>query len=55
MKVGVQIFVTARKAITIESDEHKTAGRCVDEINRAIKTLQVDEVKNDLIKLFGAD
>ena len=55
MKIGVQIFVTPRKAVTIESSEHATANMCMKEIDLALKTLQVDEVKSDLIGLFGAD
>ena len=55
MKVGVQIFVTARKAITIESSNFETTADCMKELHRAVHSLQLEQVKQDLICLFGDD
>jgi len=55
MKIGIQIFVTARKAITIESGGHQTPGECMEDIESALHRLQLEEVKKDLILRFGAD
>lgn len=55
MKVGIQIFVTARKAVTIESSEFETTGECMKELEHATARLRLDQVKADLIKLFGDD
>ncbi len=55
MKVGIQIFVTARKAVTVESSEFDTTEECMEELSRATVRLKLDQVKADLIKLFGDD
>ena len=55
MKIGIQLFVTARKAITIESSDHSTTGECVKELEDAYRKLKYDQVKADLIRRFGDD
>lgn len=55
MKIGIQLFVTARKAITIESSDHKTTGACRKELEGAVHRLEYDRVKADLIRRFGDD
>ena len=55
MKIGVQLFVTARKAITVVSSDHERTGECMEEIDQALHDLQLEEVKKDLIELFGVD
>jgi hypothetical protein len=55
MKISIQLFVTARKAVTIESSEYETTGECMEELNRATARLQLDRVKVDLIERFGGD
>lgn len=53
MKIGIQIFVTARKAITIESSDYRTAEECMKDIEDAKGRLKLSLVKEDLIRLFG--
>lgn len=55
MKLSIQLFVTARKAVTIESSEFETTGECMEELERATARLQIDKVKADLLERFGAD
>ncbi len=53
MKISIQLFVTARKAVTIESSEYGTTGECMEELSRVTARLQLDKVKADLIERFG--
>jgi len=55
MKIGIQIFVTARKAITIESSDYETTGECMKEIEGAWCRLELAKVKKDLVARFGED
>lgn len=55
MKISIQLFVTPRKAITIESGPRQTTGECMEDIEKAIHNLKLQQVKKDLICLFGAD
>ena len=55
MKISIQLFVTPRKAVTIESGEYDTTGECMMELNEAAHNLRLQQVKKDLICLFGAD
>lgn len=55
MKVGIQIFVTARKAVTVESSDFETTADCMEELQEAVHNLKLEQVKKDLICLFGDD
>ena len=55
MKIGVQLFVTERKAITIESSDHEWPSECMQELEKGLLALRLEEVKSDLTRLFGDD
>ena len=55
MKISIQLFVTPRKAITIESGPRQTTGECMEDIDAALHNLKLKQVKEDLICLFGDD
>jgi len=55
MKIGIQLFVTPRKAITVESSDHETTGECMKEIEGAWCRLELANVKKDLVARFGDD
>lgn len=55
MKIGIQLFVTPRKAITIESSDYPTTGECMKELEDAVYRLKYSQMKADLVQLFGDD
>ena len=55
MKTSIQLFVTPRKAVTIESGEYDSTGECMMELTQAAHALKLGKVKVDLISLFGDD
>jgi len=55
MKIGIQLYVTTRKAVTIESGEYDTTAECMLELGRATSRLDLEQVKKDLVSRFGDD
>ena len=56
MKISIQLFVTPRKAVTIESSDFETTDDCMEELRReAVINPKLEQVKQDLISLFGSE